>query len=125
MYDPTPRDRDAERARPEARLGSILDGGGSGSVLGPPPGADDAEVALATLREAMRRDWRAASFYLERSPLTRAVWSDPARMLAEQNRVMKLVIAAVAATGIPAADEHRFLLQLQAHGLGLPSDEGD
>ena len=104
---------------------SILSVAGPGSVLGPAPGADDAEVALATLRDAMRSDWKAASFYLERSPLTRATWSDPARMLAEQNRVMRLVIAAIEASNMPPADERHLLLQFQAHGLGMPPAEGD
>jgi hypothetical protein len=81
-FDPTPRDREAERARLDARLDSILNVAGQGPILEPDP-ADHAAAAEAAVLRAARTDWRAAAWLVGAThPKTRQVWSDAARIVA-------------------------------------------
>jgi hypothetical protein len=123
-YEPTPRDRDAERARLDARLDSILAVAGQGRILEREP-ADPAAACEAALLRASHGDWRAASWWLQHHPSARDVWGDHAIKQDISEKVMAKVIAAIAATGLPENLERRLLLQLQAHACNvLPEAQG-
>jgi hypothetical protein len=114
-YDPTPRDRDAERAR----LDSILTVAGSGSILQPEPADPAAEMEAALLR-AGARDWRAALAWLQYSPRSREVWSDAAVIASHYRANTGRVVAGIerwaAAEQIPPQTVKALLLHLQAAG---------
>jgi hypothetical protein len=118
-FDPTPRDRDAERARLDARLDSILTVAGTGPILQPEP-ADHAAAAEAAVLRAARTDWRAAAWLLEHSPQTRELWSDAARVLALYRANTAATVRGIERWArdeqIPPQTVRTLLLHLQAAG---------
>ena len=118
-YDPTPRDRDAERAGLDARLDSILNVAGQGRILEREP-ADPAAAAEAAVIRASRTDWRAASWWLEHSPQTRELWSDAARVVALYRANTAATVRGIERWArdqqIPPQTVRTLLLHLQAAG---------
>ena len=138
-YDPTPRDRDAERlrgeqhpgyveARRDAAFEPILSAAGTGPILEPEP-ADPAAAAEAAVLRASRTDWRAASWWLEHSPSTREQWSDAARAAAIRNATIARVVAGIerwaSAQQIPPQTVRTLLLHLQAAGTAALDEASD
>lgn len=128
-YEPTPRDRDAERARLDARLDSILTVAGTGPILEPEPAAPAAAAAEAAVLRASRTDWRAASWWLEHSPSTRELWSDAARVLALYRANTAATVRGIerwaAAEQIPPQTVRTLLLHLQAAGTAELDEVAD
>jgi len=84
--------------------------------------SDPAGMADAVGRAAAN-DWRAAAWMLEHHPLTREDFGDIARDERVRRELLAKVCNAIAAARLAPDDERRVLLQLQAHGATVRTDE--
>lgn len=83
-----------------------------------------ADTMTQAISRASNGDWRAAAWVLEHHPDFREQFSDAGYERRAERRVFALVVEAIAAAGFTPQQERRFLLELQARGLGLLTPGG-